>query len=493
MGSLMRKLLAPLLLPLVCQLALAESAPKPDNPEQAHADSFKKRFAPDLKHPPESEARLDKWFRDAKYGVFIHFGAYSQLAGQYKGNTDGPPYAEWAMMTYRIPLKEYREEVVAKFDPKDFDANEWARTFKALGFRYVVITSKHHDGFALFKSGVTDYNVVDATPFRRDIIKELSEACHREGLKFGVYYSQAFDWSEPGAPFPSPQAIRQIHPDLPADYTANDQTMEEYLARKSLPQVEELMKNYKIDLVWFDTPASMQPGQGRRFLEIVRKHNPDCVTNSRLLYWPKEEWKPRQLEFFDYVSLEDKEVPPHKLSLTTESPDSVSTSYGYKVHGKVCYHTLQEIIHRFVHTVCGGGNYLLNFGPMGNGQIDPKALELFQGVGAWIQDNGESIYGTQANPLPARPEWGDANLSKDGKTLYLHVMKWPADGKLTVNGVAAKATSVTFLSPKAADRKVAFTQDATALKISLPGQAPDTNNTVIKVSLAESFPTITKS
>jgi alpha-L-fucosidase len=117
-------------------------------------------------------------------------------------------------------------------------------------------------------------------------------------------------------------------------------------------------------------------------------------------------------------------VPPHKLSLTTESPDSVSTSYAYKAHGPVRYHTLQEIIHRFVHTVCGGGNYLLNFGPMGNGKVDPKALELFQGVAAWIKDNGESIYGTQANPLPARPAWGDANLSKDGKSLYLHVMKW---------------------------------------------------------------------
>lgn len=229
------------------------------------------------------------------------------------------------------------------------------------------------------------------------------------------------------------------------------------------------------------------PEQGERFLEAVRKHNPDCVTNSRLLYWPKEEWKPGQLEFFDYVSLEDKEVPPHKLPLTTESPDSVSTSYGYKAHGKVRYHTLQEIIHRFVHTVCGGGNYLLNFGPMGNSQIDPKALELFQGVGAWIQDNGESIYGTQANPLPARPEWGDASLSKDGKTLYLHVMKWPADGKLTVDGVTAKATSVTFLSPKAAERKVEFTQDATALKISLPGQAVDLNDTVLKVTLDEPF------
>ena len=479
----MRKILAALLLPLVCQLAVAESAPSPDNPEQAHADSFKKRFAADLRHPPESEARLNKWFRDAKYGVFIHFGAYSQLAGQYKGNTDGPPYAEWAMMTYRIPLKEYREEVVAEFNPQEFDADEWARIFKESGMRYVVITSKHHDGFALFKSGVTDYNVVDGSPFRRDIIKELSEACHRHGLKFGVYYSQAFDWSEPGAPFPSPEAIRKIHPELPEGYEANDQTMDEYLAKKAYPQVEELMKNYKIDLLWFDTPASMKPEQGRRFLEIVRKNNPDCLTNSRLLYWPKEEWKPEQLEFFDYVSLEDKEVPPHKLSLTTESPDSVSTSYGYKAHGAVRYHTLQEIIHRFVHTVCGGGNYLLNFGPMGNGKVDPKALELFQGVGAWIKDNGASIYGTQANPLPDRPAWGDANLSKDGKTLYLHVMKWPKDGKLTVEGMPGKATSASFLSPQAADTKIACAQKGKKLHLTLPGNAIDPNDTVVKVSL----------
>lgn len=489
MKKLLAPLLLPLLLPLVGQMAVAEAAPKPDNPEQAHANSFKKRFAPDLRHAPESEVRLDKWFRDAKYGVFIHFGAYSQLAGQYKGNSDGPPYAEWAMMTYRIPLKEYREEVVEKFDPKDFDADEWARTFKALGFRYVVITSKHHDGFALFKSGVTDYNVVDATPFRHDIIKELSEACHREGLKFGVYYSQAFDWSETGAPFPSPEAIRQIHPDLPADYTANAETMEEYLARKSLPQVEELMKNYKIDLVWFDTPASMKAEHAERFIGVVRKNNPDCLVNSRLLFWPKEKWQPEQLKFFDYVSLEDKEVPPHKLPLTTESPDSVSTSYGYKAHGKVTYHTLREIIHRFVHTVCGGGNYLLNFGPMGNGRIDPKALELFSGVGAWLKDNGESIYGTHANPLPARPEWGDANLSKDGKTLYLHVMQWPADGKLRLDGIDPKVSSVAFLSPKAADRKVDFAQEGTSLKISLPGEAVDQNDTVIKATLAEPFPT----
>jgi alpha-L-fucosidase len=483
----MKKILVPILLPLLCGLAFAEAVTSADNPGQAPADSFKKRFAAGLRHPPESEARLNRWFRDAKFGVFIHFGAYSHLAGQYKGNSDGPPYAEWAMMTHRIPLEEYRGEVVSQFNPQGFDADQWARIFKESGMRYVVITSKHHDGFALFKSRATDYNAVDGSPFRRDIIKELGEACHRHGLKFGVYYSQAFDWSEPGAPFPSPEAIRQIHPGLPAGYEANEKTMDEYLARKAYPQVQELMENYKIDLVWFDTPAWMKPGQGRRFLEIVRKNNPDCLVNSRLLYWPKEEWKPEQLEFFDYVSLEDKEVPPHKLPLTTESPDSVSTSYGYKAHGAVRYHTLREIIHRFVHTVCGGGNYLLNFGPMGNGKVDPKALGLFQGVGAWLKDNGESIYGTQANPLPARPAWGDANLSKDGKTLYLHVMKWPDGGKLAIEGVAAKVESVAFLAPKAAEAKVVFAQEGKKLSLKLPGHPPDANDSVLKVSLAHPF------
>ena len=485
----MKKILVPILLPLLCGFAFAETVPNPGSPVLAHADSFKNRIAADLRHPPEIEARLNKWFRNDKFGVFIHFGAYSQLAGQYKGKPDPHRYAEWAMMNHQIPLKEYREEVVSQFNPQEFDAEEWARIFKESGMRYVVITAKHHDGFALFKSGVTDYNVVDGSPFKRDIIKELEQACHHHGLKFGVYYSQAFDWSEPGAPFNKPDAFRKIHPELPADFVQNEKTMEEYLAKKSYPQVEELMKNYKIDLIWFDTPEKMKPDQAKRFLDIIRQNNPDCIVNSRLLYWMNIKYKPEQLEFFDYVSLEDKEVPPHKLPLTTESPDSVSTSYGYKAHGPVRYHSLQEIIHRFVHTVCSGGNYLLNFGPMGHGQVDPKALELFQGVAAWIKDNGESIYGTQANPLPARPAWGDANLSKDGKTLYLHVMEWPADGKLVVEGVTPKVESVTFLSPKAAETKIALTQDGANLNLTLPGTAIDPHDTVVKVSLAEPFPT----
>jgi len=331
---------------------------------------------------------------------------------------------------------------------------------------------------------------MDASPFKRDIIKELSEACHKHGLKFGVYYSQSKDWADPdSSTFKKKGALKKIHPDLPEDYTPD---MDAYLTRKALPQIEELLKNYQIDLIWFDTPNEMTRERALLFTTAVRRLNPDCIINSRLYTWagasPRHTITPEMLEVFDYFSLGDKEVPPKKLPLTTESPDSVSSSYGYKAHGKQKYHSLEELVQRMVHTVCAGGSYLLNCGPMGNGKIDPKAVELFTGIGDWIQENHESIYDTEANPLPSRPTWGDASLSKDGKTLYLHVMNWPADGKLCVDGVPVKAASASFLDPKAADQKISLSQDGSSLVLDLPAEAIDAYDSVINVLLEMPFP-----
>jgi alpha-L-fucosidase len=353
----------------------------------------------------------------------------------------------------------------------------------------VVITSKHHDGFALFDSACSDYDVMDASPFKRDIIKELSEACHKHGLKFGVYYSQAKDWEDAdSADFTRKGMLESIHPDLPKNYKPD---MDAYLERKALPQIEELLTNYQIDLIWFDTPRGMSRERALRFTDMVRRLNPDCVINSRLYTMAgaskKHPVTPDMLDVFDYFSLGDKEVPPRRLSLTTESPDSVSTSFGYKTHGVHNYHSLEELIHRLVNTVCAGGSYLLNCGPMGNGKIDPKALELFAGIGNWTSVNHESIYDTEANPLPAKPEWGDASLSKDGKTLYLHVMQWPADGKLRVDGVPATAAAAAFLDPKGADQTISLEQDGSTLALDLPADAIDPYNSVIKVSLKSAF------
>lgn len=439
---------------------------------------FGYRFDADLKQTPDSIARLDKWFRDAKFGVFIHFGAYSSLEGEYKGRGSGHRYSEWIQISGKIPADEYHE-VAAKFNPVDFDADAWVGVFKDAGARYVVITSKHHDGFALFDSMVSDYNVVDHSPFKRDIIKELSEASHKVGLKFGVYYSQAQDWDEPDAPFIKPRfnSVRKVlHPELADDFKPD---MDRYIAKKSLPQVEELVKNYELDLIWFDTPSDMNMERVKLFSNMVRKHRPDCVINSRIIHSGKGKIEAKYLPYYDYVSIGDKEVPTQKLPLYVESPDSVSSSFGFKTKGKHYYHTEKELIHRFVNTVCAGGNYLLNVGPRGDGQLDPEAIRLYQAIGKWSKVNGESIFGAHRCPLAKTPEWGNCSVGKDGQTLYLHVFDWPESGTITVDVGGNDVASAVFLEN---GEGLKFTQNNGFFTITLPAKPLNEFDTVIKVS-----------
>ncbi|MDB2687163.1 alpha-L-fucosidase [Mariniblastus sp.] len=466
-------------------LQAQEPATKPHKPAKKAAKApdpkhdFGYRFDENLKQTPDSIARLEKWFYDAKFGVFIHFGVYSSLEGEYKGRGSQHRYSEWIQVSGKIPADEYHE-VAAKFNPADFDADAWAKVFKDSGARYVVITSKHHDGFALFDSMVSDYNIVDYTDFKRDIIKELSEACHKVGLKFGVYYSQAQDWDEPDAPFIKPRfnPVRsKLHPELADDFEPD---MDRYIAKKSLPQVEELVKNYELDMIWFDTPSGMNMDRVKLFSEMVRKHRPDCLINSRIIHSGKGKIEAQYLPYYDYVSIGDKEVPTQKLPLYVESPDSVSSSFGYKTKGDHYYHTEKELIHRMVNTVCAGGNYLLNVGPRGDGSLDPQAIKLYEAIGKWNKVNGESIFATRRNPLPETPEWGNCSVSKDGKTLYLHVLEWPESGEIFANRVSGTATAAAFLENGEA---LSFIQKDTTLKFELPKKPLNAFDTVIKVTL----------
>jgi alpha-L-fucosidase len=463
---------------LICLGALASQAQEAaKSPNQPTGDvSFEYRFDDSLKQTPDSLARQELWFRDAKFGAFIHFGVYSTLEGEYAGRGNGFRYSEWIQISAQMSAKEYHA-VAKTFNPVEFNADEWAKTFKDCGIKYVVITSKHHDGFALFDSMVSDYNIVDYTPFKRDIIKELSDACHKQGMKFGVYYSHAQDWDEPDAPYLNKRCkLNVLHPDVPADFEPD---MDRYITKKSLPQVEELVKNYELDLIWFDTPVGMNMERAKLFSDTVRKYRPNCLINSRLIHRGKGKIEPQYLPLYDYVSIGDKEVPTKKLPLYVESPDSVSSSFGYKTKGKCYYHTEKEMIHRFVHTVCAGGNALINNGPMGNGKLDPEAVRIYGTMGAWLKVNGESIYGTVRNPLDEKPEWGDLSASKDGKTVYLHILEWPESGTLTVKGLPAKATAATYLANGA---KADFAQKGDSLKITLPSKPLDEYDSVVKVS-----------
>ena len=460
------------MLPLQAQEA-AKKAPKAPNPKH----KFEYRFDDSLKQTADSKARQALWFRDAKFGAFIHFGVYSTLEGEYQGRGSGFRYSEWIQISAKIPAKEYHQ-IAAQFNPAEFDADQWAKTFKDSGIRYVVITSKHHDGFALFKSMVSAYNIVDYTPFKRDIIKELSEACHSHGLKFGVYYSQAQDWDEPDAPYLNQRAkLSDIHPELPAGFEPD---MDRYIMKKSLPQVEELVKNYDLDLIWFDTPVGMNLERVKLFSDMVRTYRPNCLINSRIIHSGKGKIESQYLPFYDYVSIGDKEVPTRKLPLYVESPDSVSSSFGYKTKGNCYYHTEKEMLHRFVHTVCAGGNALINNGPMGNGRLDPEAVRIYGAMGKWLKVNGESIYGTVRNPLDERPEWGDISASKDGKTLYLHILEWPESGTITLHDLPGTAASAVYL---ATGQKADFAQQGDVLKLTLPTEALNQYDTVVKVLL----------
>ncbi|MBU2950897.1 alpha-L-fucosidase [Tamlana agarivorans] len=467
-----------LLCALLISVSLLQAQEKKSVKKKGNNSSFEYRFPASLKQTPDSEARLNQWYKDAKFGAFIHFGVYSVLEGGYKDRIPKARYAEWIEVNAKMSVEEYHE-VAKRFNPKDFNAEAWVKVFKDAGMKYVVITSKHHDGFALFESAVSDYNIVDYTPFKRDIIKELSDACHRNGLKFGVYYSQAQDWDDPNAPYLNPRRTKRtiLHPNLPSDFKPD---FDEYIKAKSLPQVEELMKNYEIDLIWFDTPAQMTFERAKLFSDVVRKYRPNCLINSRIIQGGKEKVSQKNLELFDYVSIADKEVPTQKLPLYVESPDCVSSSFGYKAKGDVFYHDEKEMLERMVHTVCTGGNYLLNNGPMGNGKLDPEAVRLYGIIGEWMKKNRVSIHNTRPNPFDTRPDWGDISTSKKGDVLYLHILNIPVSGEILLNHMPSKVTGVSYLENGVS---VPFEQDNDGVRIKVSNSIKNSLDLVIKVTL----------
>lgn len=424
---------------------------------------------PKTQQPEKDEAALKQdqrmnWWRDARFGMFIHWGLYAVPAGEWKGE-EVPGISEWIMLRAKIPVTEY-EKLAEQFNPVKFDADEWVKLAKLAGMKYIVITSKHHDGFAMFQSKASKYNIVDATPFDRDPLKELADACKRNGIRLGFYYSQAQDWHEPGGMYAGiDRGEPHWDPNLKRDSLMN------YINRKAVPQVREILENYGgLDILWWDTPVGMTEEAARALQNEADKY-PDMLTNNRLYRpWPGD------------FSTPEQHVPPTGLDYDWEVCMTMNTSWGYKWYDNN-WKSSEMLIRMLVDIASKGGNLLLNVGPTAEGLIPDSSIVRLKEIGVWMQKNGESIYGTSASPFFKLP-WGRCTQKEvDGKTiLYLHVFDWPKDGLLRVPGLKTRIKDVCLLAnPK---QKFAWKFEDGDLIINAPSVIFDPINTVIAVKTA---------
>ena len=394
-------------------------------------------------------------FRDGNYGMFIHWGIYSHLGGQWKGQTFYG-IGEWIKRQMKISEPDYMAEA-KNFNPTAFDAREIVRVAKAAGMKWIIITSKHHDGFAMFKSA-HPFNIVDASPFARDPMKELAAATREAGLGFGFYYSHNQDWTASGGN----NGPKQNADGTPASF-------DQYFSEKCYPQVKEICTQYgPLNFVWFDTPDNMPKEHAEKLTALVRETQPSALLCSRVGYG-----------LGDYLSKGDMEVAPRNLPGLWETCDTTNDSWAYAWYDQN-WKDQKEILHRLVSTVGRGGTYLLNVGPDGSGRIPAQATKYLLQAGTWIQRYPQVVYSAGPSPWDHAQPWGDVTTS--GNTLNLVVFDWPAQGRLMLPGLQTEIAAAGVVS----DGKllpVSWKKRGTWTELQLPPSPPDHPASVIAVKL----------
>ncbi len=337
--------------------------------------------------PPTNQATLDTW-RAARYGLFVHWGLYSLAEGQWKGSwvaTEGPwkdkEFTEFLQLQARVPIADY-ETFARSFKPESFDADAWALAAKAAGMRYLVFTTKHHEGFAMFRSASGPFNIVDHSGFTRDPVAELAAACRRHGLLFGVYYSLGRDWHDPDAPTDWPTKGGRSNS---WDYPDEDaKVFDRYFRRKVLPQVAELLTHYgPIPIFWFDTPEKITAEQSRELRELIQRLQPACIVNDRV---------GNRLGDFD---THEQKVPLTAISEPWEACATLGKNWSFHPRD-LDWKTPEQIVRLLTDVVAKDGNLLFNVGPRANGTFPAGAMERLKTVGDWLAVNGSAIYGTRA-------------------------------------------------------------------------------------------------
>jgi alpha-L-fucosidase len=396
--------------------------------------------------PSISSEKRTEWFRNDKFGMFIHWGIYSVPAGEWK-DTKNPEYEKFA----------------GQFNPVKFNARQWVKLAKDAGMKYIVITSKHHDGFCMYDSALTSYNIVDATPYKRDPMKELAAACKEAGLKFCFYYS-AVDWHYPE--FPAKYSQRGFHgaPNPNAD-------LEKYVTYMK-GQVKELLTGYgPIGIMWFDGGGSFRDApmqellHSQEIIDLIHQIQPMCLVNNRLRL-PADYGTPEQ------------RIPGQASKELFEVCMTLNNHWGYNKYDNN-WKSPQTIIRNLADIAGKGGNYLLNVGPTAEGTIPEGSVKTLQEVGKWMNKYGESIYGTTAGPFDKLP-WGRCT-AKPGK-LYLHVFDWPANGKLTVPGLKNRIAKAYL--PGDGKNSLQISQgNSGETVISVPQAAPDAIDSIVVLEI----------
>ncbi len=410
------------------------------------------------------DSRLD-WWREARFGMFIHWGLYAVPAGEWGNRTD---HGEWIMTTAQIPVPEY-EKFKDQFNPTKFNAEEWVLMAKDAGMKYIVITTKHHDGFALFDSKTSDYDVM-ATPFKRDIMRELAEAARKHGLKICWYHS-IMDWHHP-------DYLPRRDWETRSPQGANMDRYVEYLRA----QVTELLTNYgDIGIMWFDGEweSTWNATYGDALYELCRKLQPNVIVNNRVTVGRAGIEDATKQKTGDYGTPEQY-IPPEGIpGLDWEVCMTMGHHWGYNKRDQ--FKTPQQLIRNLVDIASKGGNYLLNVGPRADGTFPQESVEILKSYGRWMAKNGESIYGTSASPLGAIP-WGRCTAKQVGDKwrLYLHVFDWPKDGRLRVPLVGNESSKAWILDGGTQLRTRKVGND---IQIDVPMMAPDADASVVVLEL----------